>query len=503
MLIATFNETTGWAGKTITFEDGSFTLEGLGPVSPKNIMEYGRRGHLTWASDGTRAWVGAKVLSPAGPPPQQTEPNATSTTSADEEARQPATGADALAQVEDGRVITIATFGPATAFAGKKITREADAFIPEGQGPISAAEIIVRDSQDQPADGAPAKVGSKVNAAPGQPERAAVSATPASGEAVLRQKEAAPTPTATIARDTKPKSANAYEEIPDEARKVYEAHGASRQVDFTIVGEGDQCLIALPTSCVIVKPGMRDGERFTTFLYRQMTGVEITASARLGVLEVTTASYPGNCIVGKATTFSGPETAEKIAELRRRAQASKQAAQAAVAEPDLADHLVQSSTKSGPKRAQTAPWVPTSPRPSKPRGSIPMAVAIAGMVVAAIAFGVLFVKYPGLGISGCGGSDWSVVTSYSGGGSGIHYDGSGVFTLRGGKQQLKVTITNAGSLASVTGFIVNETTGMNAGSFVSAGSSGNEDTYNLGAGDYSITSQSGDCAYTVTLSEAP
>ena len=36
MLIATFNETTGWRGKTITFEDEHFVLEGHGHVSPKN-----------------------------------------------------------------------------------------------------------------------------------------------------------------------------------------------------------------------------------------------------------------------------------------------------------------------------------------------------------------------------------------------------------------------------------------------------------------------------------
>lgn len=61
MLIATFNNTTGWRGKTITFEDDHFILEGHGPVSPKNIMRYDEKGQLAWANDGARAWVGSKA----------------------------------------------------------------------------------------------------------------------------------------------------------------------------------------------------------------------------------------------------------------------------------------------------------------------------------------------------------------------------------------------------------------------------------------------------------
>lgn len=65
MLIATFGPSTGWAGKTITREGEVFTLEDHGPISAADVMEYDRQGHLVWANEGTRAWVGAKSQSPA------------------------------------------------------------------------------------------------------------------------------------------------------------------------------------------------------------------------------------------------------------------------------------------------------------------------------------------------------------------------------------------------------------------------------------------------------
>lgn len=61
MLIATFGPSTGWAGKTITFDNNTFTLEGHGLINAADVMEYDRQGHLAWASEGTRAWVGSKA----------------------------------------------------------------------------------------------------------------------------------------------------------------------------------------------------------------------------------------------------------------------------------------------------------------------------------------------------------------------------------------------------------------------------------------------------------
>jgi len=58
MLVATFGPTTEWVGKTITFENGQFVLEGHGPITAQDTMTYDREGHLQWAYDGLRAWVG-------------------------------------------------------------------------------------------------------------------------------------------------------------------------------------------------------------------------------------------------------------------------------------------------------------------------------------------------------------------------------------------------------------------------------------------------------------
>lgn len=61
MLIATFGPTTAWSGKKITRVDDTFILEGHGPISASDIMEYDRQGHLVWVDAGTRAWIGAKA----------------------------------------------------------------------------------------------------------------------------------------------------------------------------------------------------------------------------------------------------------------------------------------------------------------------------------------------------------------------------------------------------------------------------------------------------------
>gem|GEM_PF-407783 len=60
-LIATFNPTTGWSGKRITYEHGRFTLEGHGPISAADVLSYDRQGYLSWAHEGLRQWVGDLV----------------------------------------------------------------------------------------------------------------------------------------------------------------------------------------------------------------------------------------------------------------------------------------------------------------------------------------------------------------------------------------------------------------------------------------------------------
>ena len=61
MLIATFGATTAWAGKRITQEGKVFVLEGHGPITAADVMEYDRQGHLVWVNEGTRGWVGSKA----------------------------------------------------------------------------------------------------------------------------------------------------------------------------------------------------------------------------------------------------------------------------------------------------------------------------------------------------------------------------------------------------------------------------------------------------------
>ena len=112
MLIATFNDTTGWRGKTITFEDEHFILEGHGRISPKNIMKYDEKGQLTWAGEGMRGWVGSRARG-------------------------------------SRMVILAATFDPSTGWAGKTITFEDEHFVLEGHGDVSPRNIMKYDKKGQ------------------------------------------------------------------------------------------------------------------------------------------------------------------------------------------------------------------------------------------------------------------------------------------------------------------------------------------------------------------
>ncbi|NLE22993.1 MAG: hypothetical protein GX624_09470 [Actinobacteria bacterium] len=57
MLIATFGPTTAWVGKTISYDDGRYTLEDFGEIGASAVVDYDRHGHLVWAYDGLREWV--------------------------------------------------------------------------------------------------------------------------------------------------------------------------------------------------------------------------------------------------------------------------------------------------------------------------------------------------------------------------------------------------------------------------------------------------------------
>jgi hypothetical protein len=62
MLVATFGPSTAWMGTRITWDDGAFVLEGHGPITAGDVMDYDRQGHLLWMNAGARAWVGSKEV---------------------------------------------------------------------------------------------------------------------------------------------------------------------------------------------------------------------------------------------------------------------------------------------------------------------------------------------------------------------------------------------------------------------------------------------------------
>ena len=69
MLVATFGQSAGCAGKKITSENGQFLLEDHGDIAAADVMEYDRQGQLIWVNDGTRAWVGSHAVAGTSPKP--------------------------------------------------------------------------------------------------------------------------------------------------------------------------------------------------------------------------------------------------------------------------------------------------------------------------------------------------------------------------------------------------------------------------------------------------
>ena len=115
MLIATFAPTTGWAGKKITREGDAFIFEDYGEISAQDIMEYGRQGHLVWANEGTRAWVGSKAAA-APKPPSRTQIAATkkpaSRPYADQSVPPPASEVQGIAGGPSAGAVPISTQSP-------------------------------------------------------------------------------------------------------------------------------------------------------------------------------------------------------------------------------------------------------------------------------------------------------------------------------------------------------------------------------------------------------
>jgi hypothetical protein len=56
-VIATFGPTTAWEGKTISYEEGQFILEGYGAITAADVLEYDRQTTLQWPSIQARDHV--------------------------------------------------------------------------------------------------------------------------------------------------------------------------------------------------------------------------------------------------------------------------------------------------------------------------------------------------------------------------------------------------------------------------------------------------------------
>lgn len=66
MLVATFGPTTAWVGKSITWDDDRFVLEGYGRIPAAALVDYDQHGHLQWASAELRSWACAYAHWEAG-----------------------------------------------------------------------------------------------------------------------------------------------------------------------------------------------------------------------------------------------------------------------------------------------------------------------------------------------------------------------------------------------------------------------------------------------------
>jgi hypothetical protein len=104
-----------------------------------------------------------------------------------------------------GGTVLIATFGPTTAWVGKKISRDGDAFILEDHGPISTQDVMEYDRQGHLVwvnDGTRAWIGAKANGS-----RPAHVAAPATATAPSKQTEP---PGATTGADSQSPRKHSY-----------------------------------------------------------------------------------------------------------------------------------------------------------------------------------------------------------------------------------------------------------------------------------------------------
>jgi hypothetical protein len=59
VLVAVFNQTTSWSGRTVTYEEGpdQFILQDHGPITAQKVLGYDAQDQLNWVFEGLRGWV--------------------------------------------------------------------------------------------------------------------------------------------------------------------------------------------------------------------------------------------------------------------------------------------------------------------------------------------------------------------------------------------------------------------------------------------------------------
>jgi hypothetical protein len=82
------------------------------------------------------------------------------------------------------------------------------------------------------------------------------------------------------------------------ARKLAEDNvSPDETIEFTIVGEWRQCIVALQDRLLVIKPGFMAGATFggrvTSFYYRDINGIEVNKGLITGTIEVNSPSYQG------------------------------------------------------------------------------------------------------------------------------------------------------------------------------------------------------------------
>jgi len=337
MIIATFNSTTGWAGKTIDYDDGLFTLEGYGPISATDLLAYDQQGHVAWAYEGSREWVqqmatGGTTTSPGGAVLIGTFT--------------PMDGwaAKTVEYSETSGVFTVQDHGPVTAKQVLKFeaalghfewaSEDVRAFVESQLDPDTlathrrAVETALREDAERTAYLAAEEARAAAAAAAADPEQEAFARTgvlatftPASENngkrivlrdgALVLEGQGSITPVEMMAFDRRGELVWTYDpgrtavandaawaEMPAKARATLARNMDPGLVDFVIVGAMDQCLVALPESCIIVKPRTLEcPESCIQFAYSDITAVslrEITVNRVQWIpnIEVTTSTYP-------------------------------------------------------------------------------------------------------------------------------------------------------------------------------------------------------------------